>query len=44
MLEELKIIAKEGVKIKIPECCAEALESCPHGAPKLKKEKRHIAL
>ena len=28
----------------VPDCCRESWESCTHGAPKLKKEKRQIGL
>jgi len=28
----------------VPVCCREGHESCPHGAPKLKKKKRNKGL
>ena len=28
----------------VPQCCREGWETCPHGAPKLKKKKRNRGL
>ena len=42
MSEEIREIGYED--IKIPECCREGWENCPHTVKKPKKVKRQIAL
>lgn len=39
-----KIIEIGVEDIRIPDCCQEGWESCPHVAPKLKKIKKNIGL
>lgn len=44
--EEIRVIDEWSFKssFKIPDCCLELWESCPHVAPKPKKIKKNIAL
>ena len=42
--EEVKIIEVSNFNWKLPDCCRELWENCPHGMRKPKRIKKNIAL
>lgn len=42
--QESKVIEIERTQFKIPECCREGWESCPHVAKEQRKSKQNVGL
>ena len=42
--EEPEFFEAQGLRIRIPECCKEGSDYCPHGVGKQQKRKTNIGL